>query len=257
MSQATTTTNMQIAEEIAIPAAAGRMAAVLHTPYGPSRGLAVIFCHGFRGSKEGGGRAASLAARVAAMGYVALRFAFTPLRPLSTQIDELRTAVAYCRRSLSRRIILFGRSMGGSAALAVAAAGKDICGLVLWSTPHDLRETFRLSLRDGYDRLVGGETLSIADEFGRLTLEPAFLRDFDRFDLLGCARLLTGRPILVVHGERDEIVPLRQAEEIYNQATEPKKLVVIPGGDHRFLDGYDLAADAVLAWLAAFPQGRA
>lgn len=255
MLPATTTPTTQKTEETTIPTAAGRLAAVLHTPGGRPRDIAVIFCHGFRGSKEGGGRAAALAAQAAGRGFAALRFDFTPLSPLSTQVDELRTVVAYCRQTVGRRLVLFGRSMGGSAALAVAAADKHICALSLWSTPHDLHATFRLSLGAGYDRLAGGETLTVADEFGQLTLTPEFLRDFDRFDLLACARQLAGRPLLVVHGERDEIVPLRQAAEIYNQAADPKKLIIVPGGDHRFLTGYDQAAGAVLSWLdAAFPR---
>lgn len=246
---------MKKPEEILIPTAPDSLAAVFHPAGEPAGDSVVIFCHGFRGSKEGGGRAASLAARVAANGFAALRFDFTPLSRLSTQVDELRTVVAYCRQNFSKRIILYGRSMGGSAALAVAAADKEVAGLCLWSTPHDLHETFRLSLREGYHRLSGGETLTVADEFGCLTLEPAFLRDFDRYDLLACSGLLADRPLLVVHGESDEIVPLRQARDIFARAAEPKKLVVIPGGDHRFLAGHDQAAAAVLAWLAAaFPS---
>ena len=236
----------------------GRLAAVLHAPAGHGKNLAVIFCHGFRGSKDGGGRAAALAARVAGQGFANLRFDFTPLGLLSAQVDELRAVVDYCRRNVSPRIILFGRSMGGSAAL-VTAADELVAGLCLWATPHDLRETFRLSLGDGYSLLERGKPYTATDQFGPLTpLTPDFLRDFDRFDLLACAGRLKGHPLLVVHGENDEIVPLRQAGEIFACAAEPKKLLVIPGGDHRFLTGYDQAAGAVLSWLAAaFPQSSA
>lgn len=237
---------------VAIPPATGSPA-VLHTPVGRGRDLAVIFCHGFRGSKEGGGRAAALASEVAGRGLAALRFDFTPLSLLSVQVEELRTVIEYCRRNVSRRVILFGRSMGGSASLIAAAADPLVAGLCLWSTPHDLRDTFRLSLGEGYSRLERGETLTVADEFGSVTLTPDFLRDFDRYDLLACAGQLDERPIFIVHGEKDEIVPLRQCEEIFARAAGPKKLCVIPGGDHRFLTGYDQAASALLSWLDAFP----
>ncbi len=183
-----------------------------------------------------------------------MRFDFTPLAPLSSQVSELGAVVDYCRLKLSRRLVLLGRSMGGSAALAVTAADPLIAGLCLWSTPHDLRETFRLSLGAGYTRLAVGETLHLADEFGQLSLTPDYLRDFDKFDLLTAAGRLAGRPLLVVHGDKDEIVPLQQAAAIFDHAAEPKKLLVIPGGDHRFLTGYDQASAAALAWLAAaFP----
>jgi putative redox protein len=191
---------------------------------------------------------------MARRGFAALRFDFTPLGTLSSQVGELRAVVDFCRHNLGRRIVLFGRSMGGSASLAVAAADPLIVGLCLWSTPHDLHETFRLSLGEAYARLADGETLNLADEFGYLRLSPDFLSDFDRFDLLADAGRLAKRPLLVVHGEEDEIVPLRQAGEIIDRAAAPKKLHVIPGGDHRFLIGYHQASGAVLSWLSeAFP----
>ncbi|MDR7867801.1 MAG: alpha/beta hydrolase [Sporomusaceae bacterium] len=235
-----------------IPTAAGKLNAILYLPVERQRDYAVIFCHGFRGSKEGGGRASSLAARVAENGFVALLFDFAPLSLLSEQVEELRAVVSYSRREVSDRIVLFGRSMGGSAALAVAAADRLIGGLCLWSAPHNLHETFRLSLgEEAYSRLLGGEPVSIADEFGHVCMTPDFLGDFDRFDLLACARLVSGRPMLVVHGENDEIVPLRQAVEIFDQAGEPKKMTVVPGADHRFLSGHEQASAALLAWLEA------
>jgi putative redox protein len=180
-----------------------------------------------------------VAAKVAELGFAALLFDFTPLGRLSEQVAELKTVVAYCRGNISSRVILFGRSMGGSAALAVAAADRMIEGLCLWSTPHDLRETFRLSLGDKYEYLAVGAAIAIADEFGTLNLTPNYIRDFDRFDLLACAGRLAGRPLLVVHGENDEIVPRVQAGAIFAAATEPKKMIVIPGGDHRFICGHE------------------
>jgi fermentation-respiration switch protein FrsA (DUF1100 family) len=40
------------------------------------------------------------------------------------------------------------------------------------------------------------------------------------------------RNILVVHGEADDLVPLSHAHEIFDQAGEPKRLLVQKGGDH-------------------------
>lgn len=43
-------------------------------------------------------------------------------------------------------------------------------------------------------------------------------------------------PILIIHAERDSLIPLREAELLYkNAGTESKKLVVIPGADHNDL----------------------
>ncbi|MGW5313402.1 alpha/beta hydrolase [Nocardia thailandica] len=39
-------------------------------------------------------------------------------------------------------------------------------------------------------------------------------------------------PVLVLHGDRDELIPLRQAERNHAAAAGPKRLVVVPGAGH-------------------------
>ncbi|MDR3563393.1 MAG: alpha/beta hydrolase [Negativicutes bacterium] len=237
-------------DERAIPGPFGALDAVIHTPGSSNTGVVLVFCHGFRGSKEGGGRATALAEKVAALGFTVVRFDFTPQKKLSLQVAELAAVVAYSRAHLGRRIILFGRSMGGSASLAFAAADRDIAGLCLWATPSDLIETFRLSLRAGYDRLAAGEDFFHEDEWGPLHLTPDFIGDFANFDLLASVRSLAGVPLLIVHGSGDDVVPERQAERLFGAAAEPKDLVIIPGGDHQFTATHPVASGAVLDWLA-------
>jgi hypothetical protein len=39
-------------------------------------------------------------------------------------------------------------------------------------------------------------------------------------------------PLLILHGDRDEVVPLEQAKRLYAAANEPKQLHVIRGAEH-------------------------
>jgi alpha/beta superfamily hydrolase len=48
-----------------------------------------------------------------------------------------------------------------------------------------------------------------------------------------------------IHGERDEVCPLKDVRELYARATEPKELVVIDGADHLFDGKVSEVADAV------------
>ncbi|HEX5416162.1 MAG TPA: dienelactone hydrolase family protein [Chloroflexota bacterium] len=50
----------------------------------------------------------------------------------------------------------------------------------------------------------------------------------------GAVNRLAPRPILIVQGENDQVVPADCANYIYDKAQEPKQLVVIPGADHTF-----------------------
>lgn len=233
-----------------IPATGVRLKAVIHQPQGQNTGYSLVICHGFRGSKEGGGRAVQMAEKAALLGFGVVRFDFTPQSSLSRQVSELRAVVDYTRLILGTKIILVGRSMGGSAALAFAAKEGGIAGLCLWATPWNLEETFRLALGWGYQKLVNGENLYCEDEYGKLRLMPEFIRDFADYDLLACIEALTGTPLLLVHGSDDDVVPLRQAETLYEKAGQPKDMVVIPGGDHQFVKTHQVATGAVLDWLA-------
>jgi alpha/beta superfamily hydrolase len=48
-----------------------------------------------------------------------------------------------------------------------------------------------------------------------------------------------------IHGERDEICPLRDVREFYARAADPKELVVIDGADHLFDGKVSEVADAI------------
>ncbi|MEN6565911.1 MAG: alpha/beta hydrolase [Veillonellales bacterium] len=238
-------------KSLSISANGKQLAAVLHEPVGGSSDTVLIICHGFRGSKEGGGRAFKLANRAAKLGVYVLRFDFTPQEMLSCQLKELTAVVGYCRNFIAPCIILLGRSMGGSAALAFSAADRQIAGLCLWSTPWDLQETFRLSLGQDYEMLRTGNSIIKEDEWGFLQLLPGFVKDFKNFDLLRLAKSLPPIPVLIIHGSQDAIVPVCKAKMLWEKILSPKQLTVIDGGDHQFLHHSEQAADTVINWLSS------
>jgi alpha/beta superfamily hydrolase len=49
----------------------------------------------------------------------------------------------------------------------------------------------------------------------------------------------------IVHGERDEICPLKDVREFYARASEPKELIVIDGADHLFDGKVGEVGDAI------------
>lgn len=222
--------------------------AVLHQPSADSFNTALIICHGFRGSKDGGGRATCLAEMSAGLGLSVLRFDFSPVESLSSQVYELKFVVEYCRKNVAPNIILLGRSMGGSCSLAFAAEDLDIRGLVLWATPFNLLETFRLSLGEAYELLESGESIVVDDAYGKHIIKPEIKDDFRNYDLLSCVQKIK-MPILIIHGSNDKVVPLSQAELMWRHANEPKRLVIIDGGDHQLADHSKHTSVTVLSWL--------
>jgi fermentation-respiration switch protein FrsA (DUF1100 family) len=58
-------------------------------------------------------------------------------------------------------------------------------------------------------------------------------------------------PILIVHGDADEVVPYEQGQALYRAANEPKKLVTAKGAKHNdpLPEDYRLALDEFIANL--------
>ena len=55
-------------------------------------------------------------------------------------------------------------------------------------------------------------------------------------------------PVLVMHGERDQIIPIELGEKLFEEAREPKTFVRIPGAGHNDLHLYptdDIAAEFI------------
>jgi len=65
----------------------------------------------------------------------------------------------------------------------------------------------------------------------------------DRYDFAAIAESAT--PKFFIHGERDDICPLKPLREFYARARDPKELVVIDGADHLFDGKVGEVADAI------------
>ncbi|NLA05180.1 MAG: alpha/beta hydrolase [Firmicutes bacterium] len=206
----------------------------------------VIVCHGFTGSKEGGGGAVAMADELAGRGFAALLFDFTGCGEseglweeitLSREVEDLGAVVDWARSKGYRRIILNGRSFGGATVLAYAAADEKIAAVCTWAAVARPLRLFG-DLARGRVNLDGpdSETISLFDDSGTLGLRRRFFQDLQRYDLPGCAAKISPRPLLLIHGTADEVVPVEEAHLLYGRAGEPKELSLIEGADHRFSD---------------------
>ena len=216
----------------------------------------LVMAHGFRGSRDSGGRAAGVAYQAAAHMSV-VRFNFTGTQIISRQVEELRAVLReVCLRAPGCRLFLLGRSLGGAASIITAAQTAGLAGLILWATPNDLRFTFRYVMgEENYARLDAGETLHFNDERGECALTPDFLTDFDQYNLEDCLRR-TRLPVLLLHCAGDEVVLVQQAKRNAEVLGERSELHIFTGGDHSFTEYSEQAGEIIAAWLrdkAAYP----
>jgi pimeloyl-ACP methyl ester carboxylesterase len=154
---------------------------------------------------------------------------------LTGRAAEIRAVRDHLRADPDLRgpMVLMGSSFGGAASLLVAARDGGTAALVAWSTPTDFA-----ALTD--------RRAELAEK-----VEEAFFEDLAGLDLRAEIRGLS--PALLVHGQRDEVVPLAQAFALAELLGRPQRLVVIQRADHPLHEpaqAVDLALAETLSWLA-------
>ena len=222
-------------------------------------GTVIIVCHGFTGSKEGGGRAIAMAEELGDRGYATLLFDFCGCGEsegefadltLTRHVGDLKTSVSYCRRLGFERILTMGRSFGGTAAICLGRAGGEVSGVCTWAAPGALGELFVPLRRQ--DVASSFSMLKLSEDDETLQIKKEFLTDLNAFDVFSRAGWIAPSPFLIIHGAKDEVVPEKNARFIYQSAGAPKRLKIIENGDHQFTGCHEEVWKEYFAWLAEF-----
>ena len=212
--------------------------------------VVLIMAHGFRGSRDGGGRSTAFAKLAEGVCKV-VRFNFNGSQILSRQVEELQAVIAAVREQYNpEKLFLLGRSLGGAASMVTASRDENIDGLILWATPNDLRKTFLSALGDElYKQLDAGETLHLEDERGKMDLTPDFLTDLDKYNLTEIMSKWQDRPLLILHGEQDVTVDVAQGRKNFELAGGDKEIYIFANGDHTFSECATGANAQIVKWL--------
>jgi pimeloyl-ACP methyl ester carboxylesterase len=202
-----------------------------------------------------------LAELLSERGFTVLRFNFTGsgMRPgdervtdleafasakFTRDLDELLQLMEQLGRSFAtevvdpERIALFGHSRGGGTALLAAAAEgwiRRVRALVTWAAVNTFdrvqAEDKTLWNQQGWLPVVNARTGQ------ELRLDRSVLSDLEthraELDLVS-ASARRRAPWLVIHGERDESVPIEEAHRLVERAASPHRLLVVPDADHTF-----------------------
>lgn len=119
--------------------------------------------------------------------------------------EDAKQAYAYLTQQLGvqpNRLLVQGRSLGGGSAVYLATQ-SPVAGVILEST---FTSAFRVVL-------------------------PFPILPFDKFTNL--RRLQQVKvPVLVMHGEDDQVIPLEQGRQLYKAASAPKQFLWIPSAGH-------------------------
>ena len=232
-----------------------RLSGVLHHPSLPTRNGAVILCHGMDSNKCSE-KLVFLGREIAAAGVLALRFDFAYVGEssgcfeeitCSGEMDDLKAAYALVQNHRPGKIALMGSSMGGTVALLFAAGKSDLAALVTLAAPLHPENFPRRMLSQAQIRewRECGFTM-----YNGRRLNVSLLEDLEQLDLPQAARAVAC-PTLVLHGDADGVVPVEEAYELHGCLAAPKRLSILPGGDHRLTNPalMDRALKESLDWL--------
>jgi fermentation-respiration switch protein FrsA (DUF1100 family) len=130
-----------------------------------------------------------------------------------------------------KRVVFFGRSLG--AAVAAELATREACSALILETPFaSIQEMARVV----FPLLPIGGLLRI------------------RYDTLEKVKRIKA-PVLILHGDRDDIVPYEQGKKVFEAAPEPKEFYTIRGARHN--DTYLAGGDPYFTTLKNFIERTA
>lgn len=120
-------------------------------------------------------------------------------------------AYDYVRQTRSvhaRRIVLFGRSLGASVAGELAVQ-RPASALILESSFPSVEAVAKFHYGGLPVHWLIGAEFRLIDRLPRLSL-----------------------PKLIIHGDKDEIIPIELGRQVFDAASEPKEWYVVRGADH-------------------------
>jgi hypothetical protein len=140
-------------------------------------------------------------------------------------------AALLARGVAPERIVAYGESLGTGVAVQLAAQ-KPVAALIL-----DAPFTSAVDVA--------------AAAYPFLPVRLAMLDRYESIAHIGRVRV----PVLVMHGEKDRVIPAKLGRALYAAANEPKELVVMPLGGHSDLYFHG-ALEAVRSFLRDLPRLR-
>jgi dipeptidyl aminopeptidase/acylaminoacyl peptidase len=220
-----------------------KISGILHLP-DEKNPPCIIASHGLLSSKNSE-KYIALGERISKEGIAMLRFDFRGIGEsegrleddsVSRRIADLDSAIAFVKSypGMGNRIGLLGSSLGGYISLIGASIGKEIRAVVIWATPFHLDD---LGSKGTEENPLPGE---------------AFFKDLPRHRLLPLLPKVSN--CIVIHGEKDELVPVDQAWEIFHTLGAPKEIHVIEDADHRLTNPShrQRAIDLSVGWFKKY-----
>ena len=246
-------------KEIRLKADGLELVGELHIPSKDKVHPALCICHGIPAvPPDPTDRGYTLLAqRFCHAGFITLIFNFRGAGRSEGNLDilgwsrDLQAALdfLYHQKEVDKaRFCLLGFSGGAAVSVYTAAHDPRVSLVATCACPADFRSlTQKETTPDTIQqfRQIG----AIRDKDFPPSMEE-WERGFETVTPIKWIDRISPRPLLLIHGDADELIPLEHAHKLYQKAKEPKELRIIAGAKHKMR--LEKAAMAfVLDWLKA------
>jgi putative redox protein len=196
---------------------------------------------------------------LASAGYMALRFDFSgngqsqgefTRSTFSKQISEVETAMELLKEQGVDWFGLAGHSMGAAIAILTGAGREDVNGVCAIAGRSRSPGAFKFLSEKQREELDRTGKVTFESRGRALALTDTFFSDADQYDLSRTIRRYP-KPLLVVHGEADEIIPVSEARHAQEINPDGAELLIIPEADHMFMkeDHRRQVSERVVGWF--------
>jgi len=147
-------------------------------------------------------------------------------------VDDILNAISFLKKLGYLKIGLMGSSFGGIASIMAASKTKDLFLLALKSPVSDYAKVVMKTKKELEDWRKRGYTYYEKGSGERLKLNYTFFQDFknnNAHKAAGKIKIST----LIVHGSKDEIVPIAHSKKT-SKLIKNCKLEIVKGSNHRY-----------------------
>jgi len=208
----------------------------------------IVMFHGFTGNRTEAHRLfVQVARRLSKSGFIVLRFDFRGSGDSDGEFEDMTVPDEVCdaekaltflieQRNVDKeRVGVLGLSMGGRVAAILASKDERVKFAILYSPAlGPLKEKFFSQMdKKKLEKLNSGEPIEVSSGW---YLKKEFFETVDYIIPLNIMDRIKV-PILIVHGDKDEVIPLEEAlmgYELIRNSNEKNELYIVKGGDHTF-----------------------
>jgi len=161
-------------------------------------------------------------------------------------IEDLNSALSYVKNTFpGKKVVLIGHSLGAATSIYVSGKNQEIQGLVSLSSFSDLGTTMARSFLKKHMPywIIKFILKYIEREIGVKIDELSPINNIDNIE----------KPILLLHGTKDKIVPAVECNQLYNKCVSKySKQCLIEGANHSSILEKENTFNAILDFIENF-----